>query len=90
MINFIPAHDRLVLTLVEKPKTTESGLILPDGQRDPWSYGLVEAVGPLVKSADIGNIIVFYNVDGTPLEIDNVMYATIRDSHVVGIYKDKK
>ena len=87
-INLIPAHDRLILTLVEKPRT-KGGIILPETDKDPWSYGLVEAVGPNVRTVEVGKIVLFYKVDATPLAIDDQTFVTIRDSHIVGIYQKR-
>lgn len=89
MINLIAANDRVILTLVEKPKT-QGGIILPESDHDSWAYGKIEAVGDKVVLVKNGDIVLFYKVDATPLEVDGERYATIRDAHIIGIYKNIK
>jgi co-chaperonin GroES (HSP10) len=83
-MNFKPTYNRVIITLVEKPRT-KGGLILAD-TKTPWSYARVEAIGPDVTRTKPGDIIAFYMCDGNQLEVDDVQYVHIREDHVVGIY----
>lgn len=88
MINFRPTSNRIILTQVERPKI-KNGIILPESDTNPWSYGAVEAKGPDTK-VEIGDIILFYKCDATPLEIDGVLYSHIKQDHVIGTYSKEE
>ena len=97
-INFVALHDRMIITPVEKPKI-KGGIILSDNDNDPWMYGIVEAVGPgltnnmgsiMETKTKEGDVVLFYKCDGTPLEIDDVPYICLRETHVIGIYKKEQ
>jgi len=83
-MNFEPTYNRIIITPVEKPKT-QGGIILPEGDKNPWGYAIVEATGPDVTRTKVDDIIMYYKCDGTPLEIDGEAYTHIREDHVIGI-----
>lgn len=89
-MNLNPLHNRLIITLIERPTTTKGGIILPNGESLPCLYARVEAIGPKVTMANVGNIIMVYGNDIQRIEVDGILYGHIREDHVVGIYTDKK
>ncbi|MCK9428886.1 MAG: co-chaperone GroES [Candidatus Omnitrophica bacterium] len=86
MINLIAANDRIIVTLIEKKAS--GGIILTGHDSNPWQYGRIEAIGPNVKITEVGKVVLFYKCDATPLEVDNILYYTIRECHIIGIYKN--
>jgi co-chaperonin GroES (HSP10) len=88
MINLIAAHDRIIVTLTERK--SNSGIILTGPDNNPWQYGRIEAIGPNVKITEVGKVVLFYKCDATPISVDDVLYYTIRECHIIGIYKNKE
>ena len=84
-MNFRPTYNRVILTPVERPKS-KGGIILPNGDQSPCQHAVVEAIGPDVTRVQVGDLIMFYGIDAQRIEIEGVLYAHIREDHVVGIY----
>ena len=70
-MNFIPTHNRLIITLIERPTTTKGGIILPNRESLPCLYARVEAIGPKVTLVNVENIIMVYAVDVNKIEISS-------------------
>lgn len=83
-------HNRLLVTVIERPSVTKGGIILPNGEQTPNLWGMVEGVGPQVTMAKEGDIIAFYAIDAQKLDIDGTIYAHLREDHIVGIYEEEK
>lgn len=82
-MNFKPLNDRVLLSLVEKPKK-ESIILVNDDS--PTGYAKVEAIGDKVTKVAVGDIIIVYKVDPTVVEVDNVKYGHLKEEQIVGIY----
>jgi len=89
-MSFKLLHNRLILTLIERPSITKGGIILPNGEQTPNLWGIVEEIGPKVTMAKVKDIVSFYAVDAQKLDIDGILYAHIREDHLVGVYKEEE
>lgn len=82
-MNFIPLNDRVLLSLVSKPKK-ESIILVNDDS--PTAYAKVEAVGDSVTKLQVGDIVIVYKQDPTVVEVDGVKYGHLKEEQIVGIY----
>jgi len=93
-VNFVPLHDRILVSRVEEPEQTKSGIIIPDTAKEKPQEGEVLAVGkgkikedgkvlPLdVKS---GDRVLFGRYAGNEITIDGELYVIMREDEVLGI-----
>lgn len=77
--------DRVFIRL-EAEKTTKGGIILTDSVDNPRTVGVVEGVGPEVKSVNIGDKVLFHVFDELPTYDKDVV--VVRENSILGIYED--
>ena len=78
--------DRVLIRLEEKEHRTEGGIVLTDETDMPRTIGIVECVGPEVRSVKKGDKVYFHEFDDLPsLEKDVVV---VRERSLLGIIKE--
>lgn len=77
--------DRVFIRL-EAEKTTKGGIILTDSVDNPRTVGVVEGVGPEVKSVNVGDKVLFHVFDELPTYDKDVV--VVRENSILGIYED--
>jgi chaperonin GroES len=92
-VNFVPLHDRILVSRVEEQETTRGGIIIPDTAKDKPQEGEVLAVGKgkikedgkiLPLDVKPGDRILFGKYAGTEIKIDGQEYLIIREDEVLG------
>jgi co-chaperonin GroES (HSP10) len=77
--------DRVFIRL-EAEKTTKGGIILTDSVDNPRTVGVVEGVGPEVKSVNVGDKVLFHIFDELPTYDKDVV--VVRENSILGIFED--
>lgn len=92
-VNFVPLHDRILVSRVEERETTRGGIIIPDTAKDKPQEGEVLGVGEgkikedgkiLPLDVKPGDRILFGKYAGTEIKIDGQEYLIIREDEVLG------
>jgi chaperonin GroES len=92
-VNFVPLHDRILVSRVEEQETTRGGIIIPDTAKDKPQEGEVLAVGKgkikedgkiLPLDVKPGDRILFGKYAGTEIKIDGQEYLIMREDEVLG------
>ncbi|MEM8598354.1 MAG: hypothetical protein AAGF99_00395 [Bacteroidota bacterium] len=80
-----PVGAQVRVELIDEPPTSAGGLVRPDGVREQPFCGLVEACGPDVKRANVGDVVMIGqgNVQGF-LTVDG-MRALIHNDGIVAL-----
>ena len=96
MTNLIPLEDNVLVEPVEEEKTSASGLILPDNDKEKPSRGKVIAVGPgkilengSRSAMDVaeGDIVHFTKYAPDELAVGDKTYLIVRHSSILAIEK---
>lgn len=77
--------DRVFIRL-EAEKTTKGGIILTDSVDNPRTIGVIEGVGPEVKSVNVGDKVLFHVFDELPTYDKDVV--VVRENSILGIFED--
>jgi chaperonin GroES len=94
-VNFVPLHDRILVSRIEEQETTRGGIIIPDTAKDKPQEGEVLAVGKgkikedgkiLPLDVKPGDRILFGKYAGTEIKIDGQEYLIIREDEVLGTW----
>lgn len=84
---------RLVVVEDEKQQAI-NGIIIPDKMQDKPLSGTVVAVGPGAYTFDgeripmdvsVGDKVVWTNIAGVPVKINDVTYLVINESHIIAV-----
>jgi len=86
-MSFQPLGERVLIKRVEEEQKTASGIIIPDNAKEKPQEGVVEAVGPDVKSVSKGDKVVFGKYSGTEIKVDGQDYLVMEIGDVLGIIK---
>jgi len=86
-MNFIPLGKRVLVSRVEEPKTTASGIIIPDSAKEKPSQGKVLAVSKEVENVSVDDTVVFGQYAGSELTLDGTTYLVIEVDDLLGIVK---
>ena len=78
-----PLADRVVAVREEAQAKTASGFYLPDNAKEKPVLAKVVAVGPDVKTLEIGDNIVYKEYSTTELKIDKVKYLIVKEEDVL-------
>lgn len=78
--------DRVFIRL-EKEKTTKGGIILADSVDNPRTVGIIESVGEDVKSAKVGEKVLFHVFDELPTYDKDVV--VVRENSILGVFEDE-
>jgi chaperonin GroES len=78
-----PLADRVVAVRAEVATKTASGLYLPDNAKEKPVMAEIKAVGPDVKTLEVGDKIVYKEYSTTELKIDGTEYLIVREEDVL-------
>jgi len=93
-MNIRPLGDRVVVKLVEKEETTESGIVLPDTAEEKPQEGEIVAVGDgkvtedgdkLPVQVEVGDRIIFAKYAGTEVELDGEEYLIFSEKDILAV-----
>lgn len=82
----VAVSDRIFVRLEQEE--SKSGLVFLSDEMRPRSIGVVESVGPLVTSVQIGDKVLFHAFDELPSYDENVV--VIRENSLLGVYSTQK
>lgn len=92
---FRPLGNRVLVQETTPPKTTESGIIIPDTAKDRRLEGIVQAVGPgsYIDATDkrrpievkCGDRVRFAKHAGEPIELGGQDYLVLFEGDIFGI-----
>jgi chaperonin GroES len=88
-LSYSPRGDRVVVKQLPKPEAKPGEMFIPDSQTRPPDEGIVIAVGPSEKCADIkvGDHVYFLEQAGSPVIIKGERFLGMRESEIHGIDK---
>ena len=93
-MKFRPLHDRVLIKRLEEDTKTAGGIIIPDTAKEKPSQGVVEAIGPGVRSDDgkiialdvkVGDKVLFGKWSGTEVKVDGEERIIMKESDILGI-----
>ncbi len=89
-MTFKPLGKRVLLQIIEEPKKTATGIIIPDNVKEKPLSGEVISVSQ--KMEDEGNIavgdkVIFAKYAGTELSLDGKDYLVMNKDDILGILK---
>jgi len=82
-----PLNDKMIVQLVEKETTTESGIILSRADPAEVSRGLVLAIGPDVTDVAVGDCILPNWQKSPKTAVDGETYYIVKEEDVVLIFE---
>ena len=86
-MNFQPLGKRVLVERVEEPKTTASGIIIPDNAKEKPLSGEVKAVGAEAEGVKVGEKVVFAKYAGTEVNLDDKTYLVLNIDDILGVIK---
>lgn len=87
-MKFEPLKDRVFVSYTEQMDRTPGGLYIPDNAKEKPQSGKVEAIGPEVKTLQVGDKILFDRYSGSKISIDSAEYLIVKEEDVLGRFKD--
>ena len=82
---FRATDSNVILLMEHKEKTTETGLVIPQGAVPLPDVAEVIAVGPYVDEIQVGDTVVFKHGTAYAVEIEGVKYIQVPDTGIVAI-----
>lgn len=79
--------DRVFIRLEKQKEHTEGGIILTDTHEDEKTIGVVESVGPDVRSVKVGDKVLFHVFDELPSYDPEVVI--VRERSLLGVFTDE-
>lgn len=97
-MNFKPLFDRVVLKNLSKSNTTTSGIIIPKTVGDDPIEARVVAIGngdcfdgkKSEMAVSVGDHVLYNKYGAMPFCCDEEEYVILRQSDILGIFKEKK
>ena len=97
-MNFKPLFDRVVLKNISKQKKTNSGFIIPETVGDEPIEAKVVAVGngdcfdgnKSEMAVEVDDHVLYNKYGATEFKCDNETYVILRQSDILGVFKEKK
>lgn len=91
-----PLHDHVVLEVIEKEKTTKSGIILTTEDKDTTIIAKVVAIGPGKYNngkyepmhVSINDRVVFKKYSTNEIKIKDNNYLIVKESDILGIVEE--
>ena len=83
-----PIKKYVILELIEKEKTTASGLILTKADPHEANRGLVLAVGPEVEDVKVGEMVLPNWNQGRNVKYDGKNIWVVKEEDIVLIFED--
>ena len=88
-VNFRPLRAEVLIKLHDVAQTTESGIFLPDSEKDRPLTGTVMATGPgttrIPMEVKVGDVVLFGQYSGNEVEIDGEKYIRQLQANILGI-----
>lgn len=84
---FVPLNDRILVKEFDVEKIVD-GIFLPESGKDDMKVGKVAAVGSSIKDVAAGDRIAFGPYAGIQIQIEGVMFKTMREGEVIGKFLD--
>ena len=86
-MNFQPLGKRVLAKRVEDPKTTASGIIIPDNAKEKPLMGEVVAISKEISELKNGDKILFAKYGGTEVKLGNDEFLVLNIDDILGIVK---
>ncbi|MEC9485847.1 MAG: co-chaperone GroES [Candidatus Izemoplasma sp.] len=91
-----PLHDHIVLEVIKQEKSTKSGIILTQDDKDLPTIGKVVEVGPgLYKDGayqpmhvKVGDKVIFKKYSTTDIQLEGKEYLIVRESDILAMVKE--
>ena len=83
-----PIKKYVILELIEKEKTTSSGLILTKADPNEANRGLVLAIGPEVTDVKVGDEVLPNWNQGRNVKYDGKNIWVVPEEHIVLVFED--
>jgi chaperonin GroES len=78
-----PLADRVVAVREVAATKTASGIYLPDNAKEKPVFAKIEAVGPDVKTLNVGDKIIYKEYSTTELKVDGTEYLVVKEEDVL-------
>ncbi len=91
-----PLHDHIVLEVIKQEKSTKSGIILTQDDKNLPTIGKVIEVGPgLYKDGNyqpmhvkVGDKVIFKKYSTTDIQLEGKEYLIVRESDILATVKE--
>lgn len=95
-MKIVPVQDRILIKLIEPPKTTKSGIVLPSSAKEKSTLAEVLAVGPggMVDGNEVemtvkpGDKVVTAKFAGYNVLLEDEEYFVVRMGDILGVVVD--
>ena len=97
-MNFQPLFDRVVLKNLNRENKTKSGIIIPETVGDEPLYAKVIAIGDgdtfdgnkSTMAVSVGDKVLYNKYGATSFKCDDEEFVILRQSDILGIFKENK
>lgn len=83
-----PIKKNVILELIEKEKTTASGIVLTKADPNEANRGKVIAIGPEVEDVKVGDEVLPNWNQGRKLKYDDKEIWVVSEDHIVLVFED--
>jgi len=77
--------DRVFIRLEKAEEKTSGGIILTDSHDEERTIGIIESIGPDVKSVKVGDKVLFHVFDELPTYDPDVV--VVKESSLLGVFE---
>jgi len=84
----VPLSDRVLVKRESAEEATASGIILPDMSKETPLFGVVDSVGPDVKTVKAGQSVMMPKYGGTEVKLHGSVYTLIQEADIMGVLVD--
>ena len=96
-MNLRPLFDRVVLQDIDKNQQTKSGIFIPADVGDEPKYAKVIAIGDgdcfdgnkSTMAVSVGDHVLYNKYGATPFKIDGEEFVVLRQSDILGVFKEE-
>ncbi|MBR2390946.1 MAG: co-chaperone GroES [Clostridia bacterium] len=96
-MKFQPLFDRVVIKNLEKSNKTKSGIFIPESVGDEPVYGEVLAIGDgdcfdgnkSEMAVSVNDKVLYNKYGATPFKIEGEEFVVLRQSDILGVFKEE-
>ena len=81
-----PITDRIFIRLEPDKETTDGGIIIVDDYHKNRNIGIIEEVGPQVRSVKKGNKVLFHPFDELPTYDPDIV--VVKENSILGVFEN--
>lgn len=84
-MELVPIAERVLIKPDKEEEVVQGGILLPQQHKESSTTGRVIAVGPGVKQAKPGDVVLMPQVGGVKVKLNGHDHRVLRENDLVGI-----